>query len=91
VVPADDCTVATLQSLLCPFINCCSRLKRDTAVVLPGTNTSKTPSSTNRALEGAGFEPSVPLWVLTVSGPPLVVYVTLPRFLFAENEIAFRD
>jgi hypothetical protein len=42
-------------------------------------------------LEGDGFEPSVPLWVLTVSGPPLVVYVTLPRFPFAENEIAFRD
>ena len=29
MVPADDCTVATLQSLLCPFINCCSRLKRE--------------------------------------------------------------
>jgi hypothetical protein len=33
------------------------------------------------------------LWICrcAVSGPRLVVYVTLPRFPFAENEIAFRD
>jgi hypothetical protein len=36
-------------------------------------------------LEGAGFEPSVPLWVLTVSGPPSVVSVTLPPLSLRQN------
>jgi hypothetical protein len=40
-------------------------------------------------LEGAGFEPSVPLQVLAVSGQPLVVSVTLPRFPFAKTESPF--
>src|SRR5207249_6875874 len=37
-------------------------------------------------LEGAGFEPSVPLEVLTVSGSSLVVSADFPRFP-PENEV----
>jgi hypothetical protein len=41
------------------------------------------------SLEGAGFEPSVPLWVLTVSGPFFVVSVTLRRCRFAARNHPF--
>jgi hypothetical protein len=39
-------------------------------------------------LEGDGFEPLVPLHMLTASGPPLVGSVTVP---FAKTESLFRD
>jgi hypothetical protein len=40
------------------------------------------------ALEGGGFEPSVPLYILTVSGPLLVGPVTVP---FAKRKSPIRD
>jgi hypothetical protein len=42
---------------------------------------------TDSPLEGAGFEPSVPLLVLTVSESPLVVSVTLSLFPLCQNGV----
>jgi hypothetical protein len=46
--------------------------------------------ATESALEGAGFEPSVPLNVLTVSEPPLVSSATFPASP-SPTESPFRD
>jgi hypothetical protein len=55
---------------------------------LPGWSSERAsqegPRVCRLAVEGDGFEPSVPLHILTVSGPPLVGSVTVP---FAKTDI----